>query len=110
MQCMDRIVLEQLLGEGHSLGEIGRRLGRPESTVSYWVARHGLRPNGHERHSARGGLAKERLEALVDAGMSTSEIAAAVDRSKTSVRHWLRRHGLKTQRSAGAKHRGGTVG
>jgi transposase len=109
MQYMDCIVLEQLLGDGHSLAEIGRRLGRHESTISYWVDQHGLRANGHERHVARGGLAKERLEALVDAGMSTSEIAAAVDRSKTSVRHWLRKHGLKTQRSAGARPREATI-
>lgn len=102
---MDRTVLKQMLGEKLSLAEIGRRLERHESTVSYWVDRHGLRANGQERHAPRGGLAKDRLEVLVDAGMSTSEIAAAVDRSKTSVRHWLRRHGLKTRRSAGARPR-----
>jgi transposase len=106
---MERFVLERMLGEGHSLAEIGRTLERHESTISYWVDRHGLRANGHERHAARGGLAKERLQALVDAGMSTSEIAAALDRSKTSVRHWLRRHGLRTQRSAGARPREATV-
>jgi transposase len=106
---MDRTVLQQMLGEGLSLAQIGKRLDRHESTVSYWVDRHGLRANGHVRHAARGGLAKEQLEALVDAGLSTSEIAAAVDRSKTSVRHWLRKHGLKTRRSAGARPRAAVV-
>jgi transposase len=98
-----------MLGEGLSLAEIGRRLERHESTVSYWVDRHVLRANGHERHAARGALAKDRLEALVEAGMSTSEIAAAMERSKTSVRHWLRKHGLKTRRSAGSRPREATV-
>jgi len=106
---MDRTALEEMLGEGLSLAEIGRRLERHESTVSYWVDRHGLKANGHERHAACGGLAKDRLEALVDAGMSTSEIAAATDRSKTSVRHWLRKYRLKTRRSAGSRPRETTL-
>lgn len=106
---MDRAVLEQMLGEGLSLAEIGRRVGRHESTVSYWVDRHRLSANGHARHAARGGLARDQLEALVGVGMSTSEIATAVDRSKTSVRHWLRKHGLRTQRSAGSRPREATA-
>jgi transposase len=106
---MDRTVLEKMLGEGLSLAEIGRRLERHESTVSYWVDRHGLKANGHERHAARGGLAKDQLHALVAQGMSTSEIAVAVGRSKTSVRHWLRKYGLKTRRSAGSRPREATL-
>jgi transposase len=105
MRCMDRIVLEEMLGDGLSLAEIGRRLARHKSTVSYWVDRYGLKANGSARHAPRGSLAKDQLQALVDAGMSTSEIATAVGRSKTSVRHWLRKHGLKTRRSAGSRPR-----
>jgi hypothetical protein len=33
--------------------------------------------------------------------MSIAEIAAAVERSKPTVRHWLRRHGLKTRNPRG---------
>jgi transposase len=106
---MDRTDLEQMLSDGLSLAEIGRRLERHESTVSYWVDRYGLKSNGHARHAARGGLAKSQLEALVDAGMSTSEIATAMDRSKTSVRHWLRKHGLRTRRSVGSRPREATI-
>lgn len=102
---MDRAALEQMLGEGLSLAEIGRRLGRHESTVAYWVDRHGLRANHRERHAARGGLSREQLRPLVEAGMSTAQIAAEVDRSKTAVRHWLRRHGLRTHRSVGSRPR-----
>jgi transposase len=96
MQCMDRTVLEQMLGEGLSLAEIGRRVGRHESTVSYWLARHGLQARNRERHAARGGLNREDLAALVEAELTIAEIAAKVDRSKGTVRHWLRRHGLAT--------------
>jgi transposase len=94
-----------MLGEGLSLAEIGRRLGRHESTVAYWVDRHGLRANNRERHAARGGLPREQLEQLVEAGKSITQIAAEVDRSKAAVRHWLRKYGLRTDRSAGSRSR-----
>jgi transposase len=106
---MDRALLEQMLAEGLSLAEVGRRLNRHESTVSYWVDRFGLRRNGRARHAARGALGKNQLEPLVEAGMSTSEIAASVNRSQTSVRDWLRKHGLRTRRSAGSRPREATV-
>lgn len=105
MQCMDRTVLEEMLGDGRSLAEIGRHVDRHESTVAYWVEKYGLRANGHERHAARGGVSREQLTALVDAGMSISQIAADVDRSKASVRHWLRRYGLRTHGSIGSRPR-----
>jgi transposase len=72
-----------------SLAEIGRRLGVHESTVSYCVQRHGLEAVNRDRSAARGGPARERLEALVHAGMSIAQIAEAVDRSEATVRHWL---------------------
>jgi transposase len=102
---MDRAVLKEMLKDGLSLAEIGRRVGRHESTIAYWVDRYGLRANHRERHAARGGLAREQLTAFVDAGMSIGQIAAEVDRSKAAVRHWLRKHGLRTLRSAGSRPR-----
>jgi transposase len=98
---MDRASLEQLLGQGLSLAEIGRRFGRHESTVGYRVQRHGLQAAQRERHAARGALAQEALESLVDGGMSIAEIADAVDRGKATVRHWLRRYDLKTYAQQG---------
>lgn len=93
---MDRGSLEQLLGEGLSLAEIGRRVGRHESTVAYWVAQHGLRAN-REKHAARGGLSRQTLELLVEEGASIAEIAEALDRGKATVRYWLGKYGLRTQ-------------
>lgn len=61
---MDRASLEQMLGQGLSLTEIGRRFGRHEATVSYWLKKHGLDAANHEKHAARGGIAKEELERL----------------------------------------------
>jgi Zn finger protein HypA/HybF involved in hydrogenase expression len=53
------------------------------------------------KHAARGGIAKQDLEKLIEADMSIARIAQAVDCSKATVRHWLRHHGLKTQGSVG---------
>jgi transposase len=103
---MDRASLEQLLGRGLSLADIGRRFGRHESTVAYWVRRHGLQAANRGKHLAKGGLAQVELEPLVEAGMLIAQIAEAVGRSKATVRHWLIRYGLKTQGGLGRRPAG----
>jgi transposase len=105
MRCVDRAVLKQFLDEGLSLGEIGRHVDLHESTVGYWVQRHGLRAVNQRRHAARGALAQEQLEALVEAGLSAGQIAKELDRSKAAIRHWLGKYGLRTCRSAGSRPR-----
>lgn len=69
------------------------------------MEKFGLVAVNRDKHAARGGLEREPLEALVAAGKSIAEIAAEVGRSKTTVRYWLRRHQLRTKRSA--PHRDG---
>ncbi len=94
---MDRESLQAFLERGLSLAEIGRRFDRHESTVAYWVRKHGLTVPDSGLHAARGALPRSRLEALVQSGMSIAQIAAETDRSRTTVRHWLLRYGIKTQ-------------
>jgi transposase len=96
IRCMDRAALEQMLGEGLSLAEIGRRVGRHEATVAYWLKRHGLRAANSQKHAAKGQLERSQLASLVKQGRSTTQIAEAVGRSKGCVRHWLREYGLTT--------------
>jgi transposase len=100
--------LEQLLREGLSLAEIGRRVGRHEATVSYWLEKYGLEAANRDKHTAKGGLRREELSPLVDAGLSTTQIAERVGRSKTTVRHWLQEYGLRThwaeRRQASGEH------
>jgi transposase len=91
--------LEVLLGQRLSIEEIGRRFGKHPSTVSYWINKHGLAAVNREKHAARGGIDRVRLEELVDAGMSVAQIALALDRSKATVRHWLRRYDFRTRAS-----------
>ena len=94
---MDRASLEQLLGQGLSLAEIGRRFGAHEATVGYWLKQYGLEAANHDKHAAQGGIAKEGLARLVEADMSIAEIAEETSVSKATVRHWLLRYGLKTR-------------
>ena len=91
---MDRGRLEGYLRRGLSLAEIGRLEGRDPSTVGYWVKKHGLVTNGRGRHSPRGGLSKDELEPLVAAGTTLEGIAKRLDRSVSTVRYWIARHGL----------------
>jgi transposase len=100
---MDRTSLEQLLGQGLSLAEIGRRFGLHEATVSYWVKKHGLRAVNHDKYAPRGGLECAQLEQLVAEGATIAEIADSVGRSKATIRHWLIRYGLKTSGGHGRR-------
>jgi hypothetical protein len=56
----------------------------------------------------RGGLSREQLEELVAQNLTVREIAMAVDRSYTTVRYWLRHHGLETTPEARTKRARGT--
>jgi transposase len=88
------------LKDGLSLEQIGVIVDRHPSTVSYWLKRYDLVPNGHGKHAPRGGLTREQLAPLVEAGATLQEIAGRLDRSITTVRYWIRRHGLpKPQRA-----------
>jgi excisionase family DNA binding protein len=106
---MDAGVLEGYLREGLSLEMIGDLNGRHPSTVGYWVKQHGLSAVHRDRHAPKGGIDRETLAMLVDAGMTTREIAQRLGFSRSTVRHWLRRHGLRTHRARRA-HSSGTRG
>jgi transposase len=99
IQLMDRGLLEKHLGEGLSLAEIGALNGKHESTVAYWLGRHGLTATNRAKHAARGALPRPILIELIAAGWSTRKIATAVDRSATTVRHWLAEYGLSTKQA-----------
>jgi transposase len=103
---MDRSTLAAQLAEGRSIESIARETGRAASTVAYWVNKHGLTSQHAPRHAARGGIERERLQALVEEGLSIRQIAVRCDVSATTVRHWLQRHELKTQPARYARRDG----
>ena len=94
---MDRERLESQLADGRSIESIAREAGRPPSTVAYWVNKYGLTSSHARRHAARGGLTPEQLIPLVESGRSVRQIAATFSVSPTTIRHWLKKHGLSTQ-------------
>jgi transposase len=91
---MDRESLEALLSEGLSLEQIGRRVGKHHSTVSYWLAKHGLQAANSAKHASRGGIDEEQLRRLVARRLSIRQLAAELGVSYSTVRYWLGRHGI----------------
>jgi transposase len=96
---MDAGILEKYLREGLSLEKIGELTGRHPSTVGYWVRQHGLAAVHRDRHAPKGGVDKQTLAGLVEEGLTTRQIADRLGFSQSTVRHWLRRHGLRTHRA-----------
>ena len=93
---MEKGFLEECLAQQLSLDAIGELVGKHPSTISYWLKKHGLRASKAARHAPKGKADRERLEALVADGLTLRQIAVSLDRSSTTVRHWLRKYGLKT--------------
>ncbi len=102
MRSWSATLLEGCWATGLSVAAIGGEVGLHESTVAYWMGRYGLRARGAEKHRGAGSASSEsELEALVGRGLSIAQIAAEVDRSKATVRHWLRQYGLRTHGAPG---------
>jgi helix-turn-helix protein len=56
-------------------------------------------------HAPRGGLAREDLAALIEEGLTVRQMAARLDRSPTTVRYWIRAHGLAFTANRGRRPR-----
>jgi transposase-like protein len=69
--------LASRLEEGRSIESIAREAGCSASTVAYWVNKHGLTSKHAPKHAARGGIARDELEALVALGMPIRKMAEA---------------------------------
>jgi len=95
---MDRDLLARYLKEGLSLPQIGALVNRDPSTVGYWVQKFGLVANGREKYAPRGELTREQLVSLVEQGATQEEMAVKLDRSISTIRHWMQKFGLKTSR------------
>jgi transposase len=96
---VEREWLTSRLEAGRSIESIAREVGRSPSTVAYWVNKYGLTSAHAAKHTAKGGIDRKALEPLVAAGMSGREIASRLGVSQATVRHWLLKHGLETQRA-----------
>lgn len=96
---MERTWLANELGAGRSIEAIAREVGKSPSTVGYWVSKYGLQSRHAERHRARGPVSEGALSALVAEGLTVQDMAERLGLGATSVRHWLRKYGLRTRRA-----------
>lgn len=96
---MKRRFLEECLSRGLSLEAIGELVGKHPSTVSYWLKKYGLAANGAERHSPNGAVDPTRAAGMIEQGFSIREIAAEFGVGYSTMRYWLQRLGLETDRS-----------
>jgi DNA-binding transcriptional MerR regulator len=95
---VDRELLKGWLEQGMSLAEVGALVDRDPTTVAYWLKKHGLKANGHDKHAPKGGLTREQLEPLVEAGLTLEEIGARLHRGDRTSRYWIDAHGLPKPR------------
>jgi transposase-like protein len=93
---MDAGWLAKQLEAGRSIESIARERGRDPSTVAYWVNKYGLASEHAPKHTARGGIDRDALTALVERGKSIRAIAGELGVSATTVRHWLAKFDLQT--------------
>jgi hypothetical protein len=93
---VEREWLAERLEAGASIEAIAREVHRHPSSVAYWVHKHGLSSSHTERHAARGPIDRELLTEIVRCELSIRDMADVLERSPTTVRHWLRRHGLES--------------
>src|SRR5437588_10906880 len=61
------------------------------------MRKYGLVSPYREKHASKGGIEREQLEALVEAGASIGTMCEVFRRSHATVRHWLAKYGLETQ-------------
>jgi transposase-like protein len=80
---LDAATLAAQLAEGRSIESIAREAGMPVSTVAYWGNKHGLTSSHAPRHAAHGGIERERLQELVEQGLSIRAMAVELDVSYT---------------------------
>ncbi len=100
---MDRDSLRMLLAQGLSVEKIAKRFGKNPSTISYWMKKHGLEAPNREKHAAKGGVERGRLEELVNQGLTIGGIGETLGLSKTTVRYWLHNYGLRTENRVGPR-------
>jgi transposase-like protein len=93
---VEREWLTARLASGASIEAIASEVGRHPSTVSYWARKHGLSSAHAPRHAARGPIDRELLAEIVACELSIRDMAELFDRSPTTIRHWLDKHGLES--------------
>jgi transposase len=96
---MEKGFLEDCLAKGMSLEAIGEVAGKHPSTVSYWLQKHALTAVGRARHAPKGSVDPVRLKEMADEGRSIREMGEEFGAGYSTIRYWLDRLDIETQRS-----------
>jgi transposase len=96
---VEKALLEDCLAQGMSLDSIGERVGKHPSTVSYWLKKYGLEASNAARHAPKGTVDAERLRTMVEEGASIRTMADELAVGYSTIRYWLKRLDLETERS-----------
>jgi hypothetical protein len=95
---MTKEFLEHCLAEGLSLEQIGKKVGRDPSTVSYHLKKYGLVPVGHDTHAPNQKVDPEELRQVMAAGATVREAAAQFECGYSTIRYWLKKLDIETSR------------
>jgi hypothetical protein len=96
---MDKGFLEDCLAKEMSLEAIGELVDKHPSTVGHWLKKHGLSATNAARNAPKGEVDPIRLRKLVERGVSIRNIAKEFDAGYSTIRYWLDRLGLETERT-----------
>jgi DNA-binding transcriptional ArsR family regulator len=95
---MTKEELGRYLAEGLSLEQIGSRVHRDPSTVSYHLKKHGLVPIGQEVHAPNQKVDPARLCMLIAEGATVRAAAQHFDVGYSTIRYWLKKLDIETAR------------
>lgn len=97
---MEKAVLQEFLAQGLSLEKIGKQVGLHPTTVAYWLRKHDLKAVNSDKNAPKGlRIPRDVLEAWVERGWTTQEMADELEVGSHTVRHWLKRYELSTARA-----------
>jgi hypothetical protein len=102
---MSKEELEGYLAEGLSLEQIGKRVGRNPSTISYHLKKHGLKPVNQGKHASRGPIPELKLRTLAMEGKSVRAMGQELGRSPSTVRYWLKKYEIEVHRVKGNREK-----
>lgn len=80
---MEKKRLQQLIGENKSILEIAETEGLGQTTVRYWLKKHGLKTNYNPKYT------KETLEAVVENSKSYNEVLRKLGRNHSGGTWYL---------------------
>ena len=106
MPANEKEELQRYLAEGLSLEQIGKRVGRDPSTISYHLKKHRLVPVGHDVHAPNQKVDPGRCAAWWQVAQPFTKLPRRFGCGYSTIRYWLRKLGHRDcpRRSGSGSH------